>query len=216
MVYNCYIILLGETRMEKLILSEDEIVRVCDRLGKEIDETLQANDNGIPILLGVMNGALPFMYELIKHVNTPCQLDTIKVSSYDGTATTGEVKVQKGPDHSLEGKDVVIIEDIIDTGITMHFLKDFIQRTYHPKNLYVCILIKRDSKDCKYNELADFTGLTTDEQRYIVGFGFDYYGLFRNRPYVFVPSIKDIKEWGAIIEEDKALSKKWKEEHPSK
>ncbi len=202
--------------MEKLILSEDEIVRICDRLGKEIDNKLEENANGVPILLGVMNGALPFMYELVKHIYTPCQLDTIKVSSYDGTSTTGEVKVQKGPDHSLEGKDVVIIEDIIDTGITMHFLKEFVQNTYHPKHLYVCILIKRESKEVKFDELADFTGLRTDEQRYIVGFGFDYYGLFRNRPYVFVPSIKDIKEWGAILDEDKKLTEQWKKEHSSK
>jgi hypoxanthine phosphoribosyltransferase len=192
--------------MEKLILSEDEIVRVCDRLGKEIDAKLKADDNGIPVFVGVMNGALPFMYELVKHVTTPCQLDTIKVSSYEGTETTGEVKVQKEPDHCLEGKDVVLVEDIIDTGVTMHFLRAFIMKKYKPKNLYVCILIKRNNLKMKYDENAEFTGLTTDEQRYIVGFGFDYYGLFRNAPYVFVPSIKDIKEWGNLLEEDKAKS----------
>ncbi|MFA6861314.1 MAG: phosphoribosyltransferase family protein [Bacilli bacterium] len=190
--------------MEKLILSEDEIVRICDRLGKEIDTKLKADDNGIPIMVGVMNGALPFMYELVRHITTPCQLDTIKVSSYEGTETTGEVKVSKEPDHNLEGKDVVLVEDIIDTGVTMHFLREFVMKKYKPKNLYVCILIKRNNLKMKYDENAEFTGLTTDEQRYIVGFGFDYYGLFRNAPYVFVPSIKDIKEWGALLEDDKA------------
>lgn len=195
--------------MEKLILSEDEIVRICSRLGKEIDAKLKESDNGIPVMLGVMNGALPFMYELVKHVETPCQLDTIKVSSYDGTGSTGVVKVEKEPDHRLEGKDVVLIEDIIDTGITMHYLKEFIKKKYKPKNLYVCVLIKRNNLELKYDELATFTGLTTDEQRYIVGFGFDYYGLYRNMPYVFVPSIKDIKEWATLIEEDKKLTEEW-------
>ncbi|MCI1735769.1 MAG: hypoxanthine phosphoribosyltransferase [Bacilli bacterium] len=192
--------------MDKLILSEDEIVKICDRLAKQIDTTLKANDNGIPIILGVMNGALPFMYELVRHIQTPCQLDTIKVSSYDGTGSTGVVKVQKEPDHNLEGKDVVLVEDIIDTGVTMHYLRDFVKKKYKPKNLYVCILIKRNNLEMKYDELADFTGLTTDEQRYIVGFGFDYYGLYRNVPYVFVPSIKDIKDWGAALEADKKLT----------
>lgn len=201
--------------MEKLILSQDEIIKICDRLGKEITAKLKENDNGIPILLGIMNGALPFMYELVKHIDIPNQLDTLKVSSYNGTETTGKITVSKGPDHDLEGKDVVIIEDIIDTGITMHYLKKYIMDTYHPKHLYICILIKRKNANVQFDELADFTGLTTDEQRYIVGFGFDYYGLYRSAPYVFVPSIKDIKEWGALIEEDKELSKKWKEEHPT-
>ncbi|MFA6624398.1 MAG: phosphoribosyltransferase family protein [Bacilli bacterium] len=189
--------------MDKLILSEDEIGRICDRLGKEIDQKIKEDDNGIPVMVGVMNGALPFMYELVRHIDSPCQLDTIKVSSYEGTGSTGEVKVSKEPDHDLTGRDVFLIEDIIDTGITMHFLKDFVAKKYKPKNLYICILIKRNNLQMKYDELADFTGLTTDEQRYIVGFGFDYYGLFRNKPYVFVPSIKDIKDWNSLLEDDK-------------
>ena len=189
--------------MEKLILSEDEVVRICSRLGKEIDKAIEDEGKGIPIVVGVMNGALPFMYELVKHITKPIQLDTIKVSSYNGTETTGTVTVEKGPDHSLEGKDVILVEDIIDTGVTMHFLKEYIKKTYKPRSLKVCILVKRNNLKMQYDEQADFTGLTTDEQRYIVGFGFDYYGLFRNVPYVFVPSIKDIKAWETIINEDK-------------
>lgn len=191
--------------MDKLILSTDEISRICDRLAGEIDSTLNKNDNGVPVFVGVMNGALPFFYELVKHVKHVMELDTIKVSSYNGTETTGEVQVMKEPDHNLEGRDVVIVEDIIDTGVTMHFLKEFIRKKYKPRNLYICILIKRNNINCKYDELADFVGLTTDEQRYIVGFGFDYYGLMRNEPYVFVPSVKDIKDWNAILEEDQKI-----------
>ena len=190
--------------MERLILSEEEVVSICDRLGKEIDEKLP-KDNGIPILVGIMNGALPFMYELVKHIKTPCLLDTIKVSSYDGMGTTGNVKVSKEPDINLEGRDIVIVEDIIDTGITMHFLREYIKEKYKPRNLYICILVKRNGLRTKYDELADFIGLITDEEKYIVGFGFDYYGLFRNVPYVFVPSIDDIKEWGKLIDEDHKL-----------
>jgi hypoxanthine phosphoribosyltransferase len=189
--------------MDKLILSEDEIVKVSSRLAQEIDAKLAADSCGIPVVLGVMNGAMPFEYELVRHLKTPCLLDTIKVASYEGTKTTGEVKVQKEPDHELRGKDVILVEDIIDTGVTMHFLRAFIKKHYKPRNLYVCVLIKRNNIAMKYDEQADFTGLFTDEQRYIVGFGFDYYGLFRNVPYVFVPSIKDIKDWNDILEDDK-------------
>lgn len=188
--------------MEKLILSEDEIVRICDRLGKEIDAKLDESNNGIPILVAVMNGALPFYYELIKHIKHKVQLDTIKVSSYDGTGTTGKVTVSKLPDHRWEGRDVVLIEDIIDTGITMHYMKEYIKDNFKPKNLFTCILIKRNNINMQFDEKADFTGLSTDEQRYIVGFGFDYYGLLRNEPYVYVPSMKDIEELNTILDED--------------
>lgn len=192
----------GET-MEKLILSEDEIVRICERLGNEIDAKLDESNNGIPVFMGVMNGALPFFYELIKHIKHKIQLDTIKVSSYDGTSSTGKISVTKMPDHNLEGRDVILVEDIIDTGNTMYYMKEYIKEQFKPKNLYTCILIKRNNINVKYDELADFTGLVTDEQRYIVGFGFDYYGLLRNEPYVYVPSMKDIQELNVILDEDK-------------
>lgn len=191
--------------MEKLILSEDEIVRICDRLGKEIDKKLDENDNGVPVIVGVMNGALPFLYELIKHISHPLEVDTLKCSSYDGTETTGEVTITKEPDHDLRGRDVILVEDIIDTGITMHYMKEYVKKKYKPKNLYICVLVKRNNLNVKYDELADFTGLSTDEQRYIVGYGFDYYGLFRNLPYVFVPSMKDIQEWNELLEQDRKL-----------
>lgn len=191
--------------MEKLILSEDEIVRVCDRLAKEIDKKLDENNNGVPVLVGIMNGALPFLYELVRHIQHPIEIDTLKASSYSGTETTGKVNITKEPDINLEGRDVILVEDIIDTGITMHYLREYVKEKYKPKNLYVCILVKREAEGVKYDELADFTGLTTDEQRYIVGFGFDYYGLWRNEPYVFVPSKKDIEDWDRIIDEDKML-----------
>lgn len=191
--------------MEKLILSEDEIVRVCSRLAKEIDSKLDETKNGVPVLVGIMNGALPFLYELVKHIKHPIEIDTIKASSYSGTETTGKVNITKEPDINLEGRDVILVEDIIDTGITMHYLREYVKEKYKPKNLYICILVKRETEKAQYDELADFTGLSTDEQRYIVGFGFDYYGLWRNEPYVFVPSQKDIEEWDKIIEDDKKL-----------
>ena len=191
--------------MEKLILSEDEIVRVCSRLAKEIDSKLDETKNGVPVLVGIMNGALPFLYELVKHIKHPIEIDTIKASSYSGTETTGKVNITKEPDINLEGRDIILVEDIIDTGITMHYLREYVKEKYKPKNLYICILVKRETEKAQYDELADFTGLSTDEQRYIVGFGFDYYGLWRNEPYVFVPSKKDIEEWDKIIEDDKKL-----------
>ena len=195
--------------MEKLILSEDEIVRVCNRLANEIDRQIEKNDNGVPVILGIMNGAMPFMFELVKHIQHPVILDTLKASSYEGISSSGDVHITKEPDNDLTGRDVCLIEDIIDTGTTMHFLKQYISEKYHPKNLYVVVLIKRHNHQLSFDEKADFTGLETEEQRYIVGYGFDYYSLYRNVPYIFVPSEKDIQEWTNILQEDEAL-------HPQK
>ncbi len=188
--------------MERLILSEDEIERICERLGNEIDAYLEDYEDTVPIVMGVMNGALPFFYELVKHIQHPILLDTIKVTSYRGTESSGEVSVEKEPDFDLRDRDVILVEDIIDTGVTMNFLTEFIMSHYHPRSLKICVLIKRNALEMKYDVKADFTGLATDEQKYIVGFGFDYYGLFRNTPYIFVPSIKDIKEWNVYLGHD--------------
>lgn len=189
--------------MEKLILSIDEIGRICNRLAHEIEKKAREKDNGIPVLLCVMNGALPFFHELVKHISIPVILDTIKVASYDGTKSSGEVTVLKEPDVDLKGRDVYVVEDIIDSGLTMHFLKEHILKNYKPKNLYVSLLIKRENPHEVYAEEADFIGLRTSEQRFIVGFGFDYYGLLRNVPYVFVPSVKEMREWDQLLEDDK-------------
>ena len=114
--------------MEKIILSEEDIKKCCIKLGKDIDKYLKkVDDVGIPVFLGVMNGGLPFMFELIKRVETPCLVDTVQVSSYEGTSSTGKVNVTKEPDNPLKDKVVILVEDIIDTGLTMHFLKQHIK-----------------------------------------------------------------------------------------
>lgn len=184
--------------MEKLILSEDEIIRICKDLGKQLDEYLKDKEE-IPVFLGIMNGALPFLYELVKHVTHPLIIDTLQVSSYQGEESSGKVTLLKEPDHDLENQIVIIVEDIIDTGVTMHYLKEMIKEKYKPKEIKICILIKRNNIKMQFDETSDFIGIKTDEQKYLVGFGFDYQNLFRNIPYIFVPSIKDVKSWEPLF-----------------
>ncbi|MCF0112522.1 MAG: hypothetical protein HUJ60_00920 [Bacilli bacterium] len=188
--------------MEKMILNEQEALDVCARLGRDIDAQIDKDGTIIPIFLGVMNGALPFLYELVKHVKHLLQIDFIKVSSYSGTQTTGKLTIQKEPDRNLEGKDVYLIEDIIDTGITMHHLIQYIKDVYKPRHLYVVVLAKRVIKDALYDVQADFTGIYIDDPRYVLGFGFDYYGLGRSLPYVFIPSEEEKREWEAMLKAD--------------
>ncbi len=188
--------------MEKLILSEIEVEELCKRLADQMDQQMDKDESNLPVLLGIMNGALPFMYQLVKNIKHPNEIDTMQVSSYNGTSSTGELIVKKEPERDLEGKDVYIIEDIIDTGLTMHLLRKYILENYKPRHLYVVIMVKRQVEKPHYQEVADFTGVVLEEQRYIVGYGFDYYGIGRCLPYVFVPSEDDFKEWDAILAKD--------------
>lgn len=188
--------------MEKLILSEIEVEELCKRVAAQMDKQMDEDGSNLPVLLGIMNGALPFMYQLVKNVKHPNEIDTMQVSSYNGTASTGELIIKKKPDRVLEGKDVYIIEDIIDTGLTMHLLRKYIMETYKPRHLYVVIMVKRAVDKPHYQEVADFTGVVLEEQRYIVGYGFDYYGIGRCLPYVFVPSEDDFKKWDEILLKD--------------
>ena len=169
--------------MEKLILSEDEIVRVCERLGKEIDAKLDESNNGVPVFVGVMNGALPFFYELVKHIRHKIQLDTIKVSSYDGTGSTGKVTVQKQPDHNLEGRDVVLVEDIIDTGRTLVSVKKMFKNKGATDVKVVSLLDKPSRRTFDIN--ADYVGFSVPDE-FVVGYGLDYNQKYRNLPYIGV------------------------------
>lgn len=196
--------------MEKLILSEEQVESLCADLAKQMDEQMDKDGSNLPVLLGIMNGALPFMYQLVKNIKHPNEIDTMQVSSYNGTASTGELIIKKKPDRVLEGKDVYIIEDIIDTGLTMHLLKKYIMEAYHPRHLYVVIMIKRKVNQPVFEEVADFTGTVLDETRYVVGYGFDYYGIGRCLPYVFVPSEDDFKKWDEILLKDNPDYKKKK------
>lgn len=196
--------------MEKLVLSEEQVEELCANLAKQMDDQMDKDGSNLPVLLGIMNGALPFLYQLVKNIKHPNEIDTMQVSSYNGTASTGELIIKKKPERNLEGKDVYIIEDIIDTGLTMHLLRKYIMDTYHPKHLYVVIMVKRNVANPTYAEVADFTGVVLDEQRYIVGYGFDYYGIGRCLPYVFVPSEDDFKAWDEILTKDNPDYKKKK------
>ena len=177
--YNC--LTLEDQKMEKLILSEDEIVRVCTRLAEEIDQKIAENDNGVPVMLGVMNGALPFLYELVKHLKQPVEIDTIKASSYDGTETTGDVVVSKEPDIDLQGRDVYIIEDIIDSGNTLNLLPKILMER-GPKSIRLCALLDKPDRrevDVKMN----YVGFRIPD-KFVVGYGLDYDQRYRNLPYI--------------------------------
>jgi hypoxanthine phosphoribosyltransferase len=136
------------------------------------------------VLIGVLKGAFIFLADLVRQLTIPVEIEFIRISSY-GTRkeTSGEVIVSKDVETSLEGKDVLVIEDIVDTGLSLQFLIDHL-RSKNPASVKVCALVDKKSR----REIAvqvDYTGLTMDDG-FIVGYGIDFNEQYRALPEIFI------------------------------
>ena len=132
--------------------------------------------------VGVLKGAVPFMADLIRAVPGGVTIDFIAVSSYGGgTSTSGEVRMLKDVDASLDGRHVIIVEDIVDTGHTLQYLQDLLRRR-HPRSLRTACLLSKPSRR-KVEVPVEFIGFTIDDQ-FVVGYGLDYAEQYRNLPYI--------------------------------
>ena len=163
--------------IEEIILSEDDINALCKRIGAEITKDYAGKE---PLFIGYLKGALPFMTELLKRVDLKCTLDYLRVKSYEGTESTGNVKVI-GELPDVKGKDVIIVEDILDTGTTLSASMDLFKEANSVK--IVVLLDKFEAR--KHPIEADYVGLKIPK-KFVVGFGLDYNENYRNLPYVGV------------------------------
>lgn len=170
-----------EQDIKKVLYSEEEIVAKSKELGAQLTKDYAGKN---PLLVGVLKGAVPFMAELIKHIDTHVEVDFMVVSSYHGgTTSSGEVKILKDVDTNIEGRDVIFIEDIIDTGRTLLYLRDMFK--YRKANS-VKIATLFDKPEGRIVEIeADYVCYNVPNE-FIVGFGLDYNENYRNLPYVGV------------------------------
>ena len=170
-----------EQDIKKVLYSEEEIVAKSKELGAQLTKDYAGKN---PLLVGVLKGAVPFMAELIKHIDTHVEVDFMVVSSYHGgTTSSGEVKILKDVDTNIEGRDVIFIEDIIDTGRTLLYLRDMFK--YRKANS-VKIATLFDKPEGRVVEIeADYVCYNVPNE-FIVGFGLDYNENYRNLPYVGV------------------------------
>lgn len=185
---------------KKILLSQEQIIEVCKRIAKEIKEALK-DEKKIPVFVGVLKGSMNFMMDLLKYVDIPMFTDYIQISSYQGTNSTGRVQLLKDLSFDCQGRSIVIIEDIIDTGHSMHFLIKHIQ-THNPKKIYVCTLFNKEYARACDDVKADFVGVELKEDKFLMGYGLDYNELERNTPYVYMIDPKDAWELQAIIDRD--------------
>lgn len=161
------------------VLYDEETIQ--KRLGEMAEEIDKYYEGKSIVVICVLRGAIYFTVDLTKKMKTPIEIDFVKLSSYSGTATTGKVNISLDNNECLEGKDVLIVEDIIDTGLTLDFLRKHIL-SKNPKSLKIAVLA--DKKERRKVEVpVDFVGFEIPN-KFIVGYGFDYDNLYRNIPYI--------------------------------
>jgi hypoxanthine phosphoribosyltransferase len=167
----------------KVLLSSDEIQARILEMGRQITNDYAGRE---PHLVGVLKGACPFMTDLAQAIDLPLTLDFIAVSSYGAaTKSSGEVKLVKDLDQGLEGRDLLVIEDIVDTGLTLNYLRGLL-RARGPRTLKVVTLLSKPSRRL-VNVEVDYVGFTI-EDHFVVGYGLDYNERYRN--------LRDIKIYG--------------------
>lgn len=167
--------------VKEVLLSEEKIHKRIDEIGKEVSKDYEGKDL---ILVGILKGSVMFMADLMKKVTIPCSMDFMAVSSYgNSTKSSGVVRILKDLDSEIEGKNVLIVEDIIDTGTTLKYLMKYL-KSKKPESIEIACLLDKPSRR-KVDIDVKYIGFTIPDY-FVVGFGLDYDEKYRNLPFVGV------------------------------
>lgn len=163
----------------EVLISEEELSESIAALGRQITEDYAGEE---VLMIGILKGSVPFLAELIRRIDLDVQIDFMSVSSYGAsTKSSGVVRILKDLDSGIEGRNVIIVEDIVDSGLTLQYLKEYLGGR-KPKSLRICTLL--DKPAGRRVELEpDYKCFTVGDQ-FIVGFGLDYDQKYRNLPYI--------------------------------
>ena len=170
-----------EKDIRNIMISEEEIAKRVKEMGKQLTEEYRGKDL---LIVGILKGCMLFLSDLVRAIDLPLTMDFMVVSSY-GTATksSGVVRIIKDLEKEIEGKDVLIVEDIVDTGLTLSYLIENL-KTRNPKSVKVCSLLdKPDRRKAQVD--IEYVGFTIPDE-FVVGYGLDYAEVYRNLPFVCV------------------------------
>ena len=168
-----------EQDIERVLFTEQELKDRVAELAAQIDRDYAGKE---PMLISVLRGSFIFMADLARAIHLPCTVDFMAVSSYgSGTTSSGQVKITKDLSESIEGRDIIVVEDILDSGNTLSYLFRLLQAR-HPASVRLCTLLDKPSRRTK-PITADYTGFTVDDL-FVVGYGLDYAEKYRNLPYI--------------------------------
>ena len=165
--------------IQKVLLTEEQILNRIKEIGKAISN--EYNGKNL-LVVGILKGSVMFASELIKNITIPCEIDFMAVSSYgSSTETSGVVRILKDLDHGIEGKDVIIVEDIIDSGVTLDYLLNYL-KARKANSIEIVTLLTKPSRRMVNIDVKHCGFEVPDE--FLVGFGLDYDEKYRNLPYV--------------------------------
>ncbi len=168
--------------IEKVYYSEETLKEIVERLGKQISEDYK--DKNL-LLVSVLKGSVIFMADLMRAITVPCAIDFMCVSSYaNKTESSGVVKIVKDLDINLEGRDVLIVEDILDSGKTLSYIKSILL-SRNPKSIRICTLLDKPERRVVKDLNADYSGAEVPDE-FVVGYGLDYDEKYRNLPFIGV------------------------------
>ena len=168
----------------EVLIDADTLAKRIKELGEQITADYAAANTQELVVIGILRGSVVFLSDLIRHIQLPVTLDFMAVSSYTkGTKSSGTVRIIKDLSSSIEDKDVLIVEDIVDTGLTLKNLTEILSAR-HPRSLRICTLLDKPSRrTCEV--MVDYRGFEV-EDRFVVGFGLDYDDKYRHLPFVGV------------------------------
>ena len=164
----------------KILVSEEEAKEICERLGRQISKDYEGKKL---FLVSVLKGAVVFMADLMRNITCDCEIDFMAVSSYSGTKTTGVVKFKKDLDINPEGCDILLVEDILDSGVTLAYLKQVLLQR-NAASIKVCAFLDKPANRRSDIE-ADYVGKVVPDE-FVVGYRLDYNEKYRNLPFVGV------------------------------
>lgn len=165
--------------IEKILLTKEEIEKKVTELGQEITAAYAGKK---PLVICVLKGAAPFMTDLIRHIELPIEIDFMAVSSYgSSTESSGVVRILKDLETSSEGRDVLIVEDIIDSGLTLRYLVDLL-KSRNVSSVRIATLLDKPGRRT-IDLTPDFLGFSIPDE-FVVGYGLDYNEQYRNLPYI--------------------------------
>ena len=169
-----------EQNVERILISEETLQNRIKEMAEEISRDYAGKD---PVFVGVLKGVVFFFSDFVKQVTIPCQIDFMCISSYSGTESTGNMKVKMDVSTDIKGRNVIILEDIFDTGSSLNF-------TYHhllsmePASLKIVTLLdKPERRKPEVTVKADYTGFVIPNE-FVIGYGMDYNEYYRNLPYI--------------------------------
>ena len=167
--------------IQRVLFSQEDLTARVKALGQEISHDYADCD---VLCVGVLKGCFMFMADIVREMNVDCEVDFMAVSSYgSGTTTTGAVKIGKDLSANIEGRHVLLIEDILDSGVTLSYLRSFLMQR-KPASIKICTLFDKPARR-KADISADYVGFICPDE-FIVGYGLDYAEKYRNLPYIGV------------------------------